>query len=213
MGFIRAYSARDMGDPFRLRVPKKLKKLKVGRALGSLARAGVGFIPGVGGILSSIIPGASPVPEAAQLPPAGQEWDEDNPGRGFRWVAPPQGHPAWGFARSNGWDMGDPKVLKRKMAAAGPKAKANRKANARAAKASGAGAGRLKGTSARGGRKGNIFSGLGGKVGSVIMGGLEGIPIAGGAIAAGEKEFNFGLGRVATRGGGGRRRPLARWEF
>jgi hypothetical protein len=171
VAFIRAYGARDMGDPFSLRIPKKLKRLKVGRALGAVARAGVGFIPGVGGILSGIIPGASqasPVPEAAALPAAGLEWDEENPGRGYKWMSPPQGHPAWSFARSNGWDMGDPKVVKRKQAAAGPKAKAARKANNRLAKAAGGGRGRLKGTSARGGR-GSSFGAALGKFGAGAM--------------------------------------------
>jgi hypothetical protein len=49
------------GDPFRFRLPKiGLKKStlrRLGKSLGSVARAGVGFIPGVGPIASQLLSG------------------------------------------------------------------------------------------------------------------------------------------------------------
>jgi hypothetical protein len=228
MAFTRAYSARDMGDPFRLRIPAKLRKLKVGRALGKVARAGIGFIPGVGPVAAQLMGAAedmrasrsSPVPEAAQLPAAGAEWDEENPGAGFTYIKPPPGHAAWSFARSNGWDMGDPRVLKRKMAAAGPRAKSARKANNRLAKSAGGGAGRLKGTSARGGKKaGRGGADFGRALAGFGAGAMEAFKhtadvARGGPGAIMGQAFNFempgkgkgsGAGIMPRAGGGGRR--------
>ena len=223
MGFIRAYSARDKyeGDPFRLRIPKGIKKLKVGRALGKVAKAAVAFVPGVGPIAAGILggiptAGGAVIPEAGALPPAGAEWDDENPGRGFSWVRPPQGHPAWGFARSNGWDMGDPKVRKGKMAGAGPKAKATRKANSRQAKATGA-TPKSSGSSARG--KGpswdslaRNFVGAASSMGGTAMRALKG----GGVQSVAQEAFDFhlpkaggsGAGIMVRHAGGGGRRSM-----
>jgi len=217
MAFTRMYHARDsMGDPFRLRMPKKLRKLQVGRALGKAARMGAQFIPGVGGIVAQMIPGLqeqqmqAPVPEAAQLPPAGAEWDDENPGDGFSWVRPPAGHPAWSFARANGWDMGDPKVSKRKSAGAGPKVKAAAKASKRQAKASGM-APKHKGSSARGKQGAGSalarnFMNAAGSMGGSAMKALRG----GGVQSLAGEAFNFDPqafagGGIRAKGAGGRR--------
>lgn len=67
MGFIREYMdvgdagrmrdlMDDVGDPRRKRgFFRRLKKFKFGRALGGIARAGVGFVPGVGPIASRVL--------------------------------------------------------------------------------------------------------------------------------------------------------------
>jgi hypothetical protein len=52
MAFIRDYAAMS-GDPFSLRIPKRLRKLKVGRALGGIVRSVAAPVA------RTIIPGAS----------------------------------------------------------------------------------------------------------------------------------------------------------
>lgn len=115
MAFIREYMAQS-GDPFSLRVPRKLRKLKVGRALGRVAKIGLGFIPGLGPVASSLLGGL--MAKYPQVPP--DLWE--------------------GFARSYGLDMGDPGApaphpSRRKAATSGPKAKAAMKAEKRGASA------------------------------------------------------------------------------
>jgi hypothetical protein len=51
MGMIRQYMEAS-GDPFSLRVPKRFRKMKLGRSLGRLAGGVAGFLPGVGTALS-----------------------------------------------------------------------------------------------------------------------------------------------------------------
>ncbi len=90
MAFIREYAAA--GDPFRLRMPKAVRKLTFKKVLHAAA-PGLSLIPGVGGAMN--------------------------------------------FARSYGYDLGDPAPKpghRRKGAAAGPKHKAEKKAQKRAAK-------------------------------------------------------------------------------
>lgn len=217
MAFIRNYAARDMGDPFSLRIPKKLRKLKVGRALGKVARAGLSLVPGIGGIASSLLPPEAQAAqaEAAMLPPAGEpEWDDENPGAGFTYIKPPPGHPAWSFARSYGWDMGDPgvRVPKRKQAAAGPKAKAARKAEKRAAKAAAPARGMVKATSARG-KKAGAFGGMLGAFGASALEAARqtGKIARGGPGSIMSQAFNFsmpGSGATGARGAGVHRRAM-----
>jgi len=121
MSFTRRYANNAQGDPFRFRIPKKLKKLKVGRAIGKLARFAAPFIPG-GGLALSAADAFMPSSRGrAQAPDPPQELE----------VAP-----AMAFSRMYGYSpdwSGDPKPLpsKRKSAGAGPKAKADRKQNVR----------------------------------------------------------------------------------
>lgn len=68
MAFLRAHMTGrtfdEAGDPFRFRIPKRLRKLKVGRALGKLARIGAGFVPGLGQVLPMLdqaVPDGQPV--------------------------------------------------------------------------------------------------------------------------------------------------------
>lgn len=215
MAFMRAYAARDQGDPFSLRIPKRLRKLQVGRALGKVARAAVGFVPGIGPIAAQLMPpeAMAAQAEAAQLPPAGApEWDDENPGAGYRWMRPPAGHPAWQFARSYGWDMGDPgKVSKRKSAAAGPRAKAAKKASNRAAKAASAGSGRVKGSSARGkkgGGAGAFLSAFGSSALEAAQRTMQSARGGPGAIMSQAFDFSMPGARAAGRGFGGRRRSM-----
>lgn len=112
MAFIRQYMA-EAGDPGRFKLPKRLRKLKVGRALGSIARVAVGFVPGVGPLaskLSSLLERA----RAAGVPEERLAQAAD-------------------LARSYGIEVGDPgpapkPANKRKRAGAGTKAKAKAKA-------------------------------------------------------------------------------------
>lgn len=78
MAFIRAYM--EQGDPWKLRLPRGLRKLTLRKALA----AGAGFIPGIGGI-------------AAQLAAGG--------GGGGSCDCTPE---VQEYARSLGIDMGDP---------------------------------------------------------------------------------------------------------
>lgn len=195
MAFIRQYQARDAmaGDPFRFRIPKKLRKLKVGKALGKVARVASGFIPGLGGIAAQMLAPeqAAAVAEAAQIPAPDAEDAQSALLDQYR-----------AFARSYGYDFGgDPgrgKTTKRKAASAGPKVKAAAKADKRAAKASGA-APKAHGSSARGPKESGLAHAAKG-VGSVVLGGLKDVPFLGGAIG-GAQGFNW----KQAGGGGGRR--------
>jgi len=123
MGFTREYMA-EQGDPFSLRVPKRLRKMKVGRAIGNFAKKALpiasAFIPGVGafagGVVAKIL-NRIPRPVINQLQALGYEPQEI----------------ATSFARNYGLELGDPgkaaphPAKKRKTAAAGPKAKAEKK--------------------------------------------------------------------------------------
>lgn len=124
MAFIRSYSraARlsEVGDPFSLRVPKKLRKLKLGRALGKVATLAGSFIPGLGGVVSSAL--------SSRLNQVSQRYGID-----------PDVLSA--FARQYGIDVGDAvgtpvgkPATKRRAAASGTKAKAAAKADKRATK-------------------------------------------------------------------------------
>lgn len=203
MAYIRDYAFRDSGDPFRFRLPKKLRKLKVGRALGRAARAGLGFVPGVGPIASQIVGMSAPVHEAAPAPvPEAYQVPEDE--------TQPM-HPLMAFARAYGWDVGDPgrKLSKRKVAASGPKAKATQKAEKRAARASGK-TPKAKGTSARGSKHAG-FGKVAGSIGNIALGALKDTPFLGGAIGAGEEEIGFtgfGKGKGRGFGFGGHRRSM-----
>jgi hypothetical protein len=207
MAFIREYAAMS-GDPFRFRLPKFLKppkalrKFQPGKALGKLASfvgKNIGtlasFVPVMGPALGKVFDRAMSV--AASIP-GGQDQ-------------------LLSFARSYGYDTGDPRdswgndwsgdpgapkpARKRKQAAAGPKVKAARKANARAAK----GPGVLK----------RIGKGTGAAVGAIAQnfpGLLEAFNAAGGAgealghAAAGAIP---GLPRLpGARGFGGHRRTM-----
>lgn len=118
MAFIREYAAMS-GDPFSLRIPKKLRKLKVGRFLGRAAKGVLGFIPGVSQLMQVLSPLAQKVVDI------GRKYGVDD-------------ETMLGFARSYGLDVGDPgapkPAKKRKSAGAGPKAKAKKKADKRAEK-------------------------------------------------------------------------------
>lgn len=149
MAFIREYAAA--GDPFRLRMPKGLKraftppralrKLQV-RDIAHVAAPALGLIPGVG--------------------------------------------TAMNFARSYGYDLGDPAPKpghRRKGAAAGPKHKAEKKAQKRAAK----GAQHVvHGKAPKKGKKkgkglGATLAGL--DYGALAQAAASGIPIAGGVAS------------------------------
>lgn len=127
MAFIREY-AEASGDPFRFRLPKKLRraftpprfvrKFQPGRAAAGLARIAAPLaaaaLPGVGGLAAGIA--------SQYLGDAGD----------------------MGFARAYGIEAGDPiKLPKRKTAASGPKIKASKKAAHRAAKGHGINLGAL----------------------------------------------------------------------
>jgi hypothetical protein len=121
MAFIREYAAMS-GDPFSLRIPKKLRKMKIGRGLAKLAPF-ASLIPGVGPLAGGLLTGlTSRVAAARKRFPIVQAvadqfgMDEDT---------------VLDFARSYGLDMGDT-ANKRKAAGSGPKAKAAKKAQARA---------------------------------------------------------------------------------
>lgn len=128
MAFIREYSS-VAGDPFSLRVPKRFRKMKIGRALGKVARSvlpvAAGFIPGVGGFARGALEkvlNRIPRPVIQSLEMAGYEPQEI----------------ATSFARSYGLEMGDPAprpAQKRKRAGSGPKAKAAKKAEKRSERA------------------------------------------------------------------------------
>ena len=123
MAFIRSLSQRgldELGDPGRKRGGffRKLRKLKVGRFLGKVARVGAGLIPipGVGGLVSRLaakygVPGQSIINAArAAGYDIGDDDDDD----------------------SEYTDFGDPgarvkKTPKRKQAASGTKAKSRAK--------------------------------------------------------------------------------------
>lgn len=109
--YVNMYRSGGMGDPFSLRIPKKLRKMKVGRALGRFATSALSFVPGLGAVLS---------PLAQKLVNIGAKYGVDQ-------------DTMLGFARSYGLDVGDPGPQpKRKTAGAGPKAKAAKKAQKRA---------------------------------------------------------------------------------
>lgn len=208
MAFIRQYTARSaagnyVGDPFSLRMPKKIRKLKVGRALGkglkALAPLAAMALPGVGGIAAQLAAGIGsgggggsiaqqlmapePEPEVYQEP-ALPSWLQM-----LMAYSPELGS----FARSYGMDMaGDPGKggSRRKRAGAGPATKAAAKKDKRATKAIATKA-KVKGSSARGKQGGGLGSALG-HIGNIGLGALKDIPGLGGAIAAGQDEFSFG---------------------
>jgi len=200
MAFIRDYAARsamgrayEMGDPFSLRIPRKLRKLKVGRALGKVAKAAVGFIPGVGSVLSPVLSGL-----VSKLQHTFPQLPEDV-----------LVEAASGFARDYGIDIGDPgtPVSKRKKAATGTKAKAAVKADNRTAKQTGKKQpGRGKGPVAR---KGNASKpSLGGAAAALGTGlsHLEAFGVTGDDIASilgGGKSFLHGKGGGGAAGGFG----------
>ena len=207
MAFIRDYAWRDQGDPFRFRIPKKLRKLKVGRALGKVARFAAPFIPGVGGIAAQMLAPQeqAAVAEAAALPAPDEEAQ----------VLDPRREAILAFARSYGYELGDPvkgKGSKRKMAGAGPAAKAAKKKDKRIAKASGA-APKKSGSSARGKGAGKMAA-----LGNVLQGlntGLGKITGAGGSLFTGGMtdlagDFGSSLAYKGGRSpfGGGHRRSM-----
>lgn len=120
MAFIRSYSQQgarflmDQGDPFSLRIPKKLRKWQPGKSLKKLAQIVApvaSFIPGVGGILARL----APIAQKYSVPLETLQ----------------------GFARMYGYDVGDPgPAKKRKSAGSGTKAKSKAKKERRAEKAS-----------------------------------------------------------------------------
>lgn len=127
MAFIRQYMAAS-GDPFRFRVPRFIRpsrRLKGAlKKVGKVARAGLSLVPG-GGLIGAALSARDAfaadqgvAPEEAVLPPAIAD-------------ACAQGDPM-GFARGYGWMAGDPVKSRRKAAASGPAAKAQKKAINRA---------------------------------------------------------------------------------
>jgi len=199
VGFIREYAAA--GDPFSLRRPKWARRFKPGKSLGKLAGVAAGLIPGVGPVISQLLPHESPV-AAAPTPTSGVMQALLNYG-----FDPDQ---AIAFARSYGLDVGDPAAPRRKGASAGPKSKAKAKATARTAKATGTKTPKPKAKQAKGkGGKGKI----GGLIDAIAthgpeLGGLiSQIPGVGGltkyndpAVIA--RQMGFGGGR------GGHRRSM-----
>lgn len=187
MAFIRNYMDQA-GDPFRLRLPKKLRKMKVGKSLGKLAkgalRVGASFIPG-GSIAQQLIDGTSTPQEAVQ-----QVVEQY-----------PDYESLLQFARSYGYE-GDPKPApsRRKAAAAGPAAKAAKKKevrNTRHAAATGAAPKKPSGPDKRRNKGG---SNLGSQAGNILLGAAKDVPFLGGALNASGFKFGGGGG-----GGGGRR--------
>jgi len=127
MAFIRQYSRRamaaeELGDPgfgkfFKraTRIPRGLRKLKVGRFLGKIASPLLSFVPGVGGILSQLAQKFGISPEVM-----GQ-------------LAQAYGIPVGEAAGDLMGDPGPPApAKKRKRAASGTKAKAKAKEEKRA---------------------------------------------------------------------------------
>ena len=120
MAFIREYAmANELGDPFF----RRLRKLRIGRALGKLGR-GVLKVGRAGlGVASRL--GALPGPLAGALTIARRfgldagDFDSDDD--------------LYAFARQQGYELGDPgkRVPKRKSAAAGTRHKAGRKREVR----------------------------------------------------------------------------------
>jgi hypothetical protein len=171
MAFIREYM--DAGDPFSLRVPKKFRKLKVGRAIGRGVRGIAhlaGAVPGLGiadrlvGLLTS-----RGVPADA----------------------------ATEFARSYGFDMGDAPApsQKRKGAGAGPKAKAAKKRAKRAGRAHATGGAHT--TSARGGLTGREVGGI------IARNAAGAAATIGGSIARHGTDLGGILADALRGGGGG----------
>ncbi|HKW42520.1 MAG TPA: hypothetical protein VJN39_14825 [Gemmatimonadales bacterium] len=199
MAFIREYGAA--GDPFSLRIPKKLRKLKVGRALGSVARLGASFIPGVGGMVAQAL--APPEPEPVPVEPPPQPMLPD-------WLLELLQAHAPTFARAYGYDMGDPGAprpqKKRKAAGAGPKAKAAKKANVRTQRAQRAVAKAAPAAKGKRGKKGGgvaIDPDLAGGLMEFAQGQLQGQQEGGGLFGA--------LGLRGKKGGaafGGHRRTM-----
>jgi hypothetical protein len=122
MGLIRSYSRTHgdldwSGDPgfgkwFKraTRVPKGIRKFQPGKTLASLAPAALGFIPGVGGLLSMISQRFRVPLNVAQV------------------IAERAGYSSGDPWQNRAW-MGDPgPAKKRKTAASGTKAKAAKKA-------------------------------------------------------------------------------------
>lgn len=191
MGFIREYAAQS-GDPFSLRVPKRLRKMKLGRAIGGFLKKAVpiaaGFIPGLGGVAANLISRVRrqiPAPIYNTLLDQGYDPEEI----------------ATSFARSYGLDMGDPgaprPAKKRKSAGAGPKAKAEKK---RAKRSERAARGPAHGTSARGGKKPIDWSAIGGGLHDVIGGAADAGLLPGMAKDYGKNPFGMmGGGRRSHR--------------
>jgi hypothetical protein len=115
MAFIREYAANS-GDPFKLRLPRAIRKFQPGKALARVGARLVpvaGLIPGVGALLSPFLQRVTAAAQRVGISP-----DE-----------------VLDFARSYGLDVGDPgapkPANKRRGAGAGTKAKAAKKENAR----------------------------------------------------------------------------------
>ncbi len=129
-----------MGWRKRFKLPKAVRKFQPGKALKKLAPSVLPFIPGVGPIASQLITlGQSAAPEPAPAPyprepePSYEpepEPESYNPAEEFRMA----------FTRMYGYSpwMGDPKPAggsRRKAAASGPRAKAEKKQDVRNARA------------------------------------------------------------------------------
>jgi hypothetical protein len=191
MAFIREYA--EAGDPFRLRLPRGLKKLggKVFRGVGKIARAGIGFVPG-GGIAMKV---------------AGAVARRSGIAQRLLGIAHKHGltaDHAMQFARAYGIDMGDPEdyedfgggmsrymnddagdymgdpggkapkpAKKRKTAGAGPKHKAEKKREKRKERAA-----------RKGGPKFDLA-----KLGEAAAGG---IPFVGGLLSEGITQLKGG---------------------
>jgi len=149
MAFIREYAALS-GDPFSLRMPKWLKRIKPGKLILQAARSALHNVPIVGQVVSAadtiratvapivhpaaaaFIPAGPSAPPTVVVPSGGTTLRNVNP----RGAYGESGDP-WmnGFARAYGWNMGDPSD-KGQLANSGtsPRAKAAKKAQVRSTK-------------------------------------------------------------------------------
>lgn len=206
MGLTRAYANEFAGDPFRLRLPKAVRKFtfkKAGKLLGKAASIAAPFIPGVGGIAAQIVASRVPQEQPAAAPEIAQQEFEPEPPRRYRYARryyeppddgmdyAPEEEPEMAFTRMYGYDYsGDPATKKlppkRKSAGAGPKAKAQRKAAVRQNR-----------NARKGGFDGKKFAAGAKKFGKAALGfGQAALPFALELVPGG------GLVRGAARGAG-----------
>ena len=193
MAFIRQYM-EEAGDPFRFRLPKRIRKFRPGRFLGGVAR-------GVAGKALHLIPGYGIASGFARA--SGMLNDEGDP----------EDYDFDGFDEEMLW-AGDPRrprpARKRKNAGSGPKAKAAKKAQKRAERQARAQRGSGGGKKRRG-KKGKGISmpdlsgvdwgGIAENTGRFARGALKDVPGLGGGIR--ELEEQGELGATPTWGGAG----------
>jgi len=156
VAFIRAYAAENMGDPFRFRLPRFIRPPKKVRGFLKKVAPLAAFLPGLGqvgiaarfagklgrvgklaGFAKRGISRASQLRALIQRLRAQQAMEEEM--EEPEMIEEEEEPEEVDFARSYGYDVGDPGPLgpRRKTAAAGPRAKASRRRSRRATRRAG----------------------------------------------------------------------------